>query len=37
MGQAHYQGGCFVFDERAVLNADLKPGLKPGSTGHLSE
>lgn len=37
MGQAHYQGGCFVFDERAVLDADLKPGLKPGSTGHLSE
>jgi len=25
VGAAHYEGGCFVFDERAALGADLKP------------
>jgi UPF0176 protein len=25
VGAAHYQGGCFVFDERVALAADLKP------------
>jgi len=25
VGAAHYQGGCFVFDERVALGADLKP------------
>jgi len=24
-GSAHYQGGCFVFDERIALGPDLKP------------
>ena len=25
VGQAHYEGGCFVFDERESLGADLQP------------
>jgi UPF0176 protein len=25
VGSAHYQGDCFVFDERVALDADLKP------------
>lgn len=25
VGDAHYQGGCFVFDEREVLGSDLRP------------
>jgi UPF0176 protein len=25
VGAAHYDGGCFVFDERVALDADLKP------------
>jgi UPF0176 protein len=25
VGAAHYRGGCFVFDERVALAADLKP------------
>ena len=25
VGDAHYQGGCFVFDNRRVLNTDLQP------------
>jgi UPF0176 protein len=25
MGQAHYKGSCFVFDEREALNANLRP------------
>jgi UPF0176 protein len=25
VGDAHYQGGCFVFDNRRVLDADLQP------------
>ena len=25
VGGAHYQGGCFVFDEREVLDSDLRP------------
>jgi UPF0176 protein len=25
VGGAHYRGGCFVFDERVVLAADLRP------------
>ena len=25
VGAAHYRGGCFVFDERVALDADLKP------------
>ena len=25
VGAAHYRGGCFVFDERVALSADLKP------------
>jgi Predicted sulfurtransferase len=25
VGAAHYQGGCFVFDEREVLGSDLRP------------
>lgn len=25
VGAAHYQGGCFVFDEREVLGSDLQP------------
>jgi len=25
VGGAHYQGGCFVFDNRRVLDADLRP------------
>jgi UPF0176 protein len=25
VGGAHYQGGCFVFDEREALGADLRP------------
>ena len=25
VGAAHYEGGCFVFDERVALGADLKP------------
>ena len=29
-GGAHYQGGCFVFDEREALGADLS-ALKPGT------
>jgi UPF0176 protein len=35
VGQAHYTGGCFVFDQRRVVNAslaprpDLVPALKP--------
>jgi len=33
VGQAHYQGGCFVFDERVALDAELKPT----AAGHLSE
>jgi len=24
VGGAHYQGGCFVFDEREALGADLR-------------
>jgi len=27
VGGAHYDGGCFVFDERVSLGADLKPAL----------
>jgi UPF0176 protein len=35
VGQAHYRGGCFVFDERDVLDAALTPvAVRPG---HLSE
>lgn len=33
IGQAHYRGGCFVFDEREVLDATLTPT----AAGHLSE
>ncbi len=29
VGQAHYRGGCFVFDEREALGSDLKP-MAPG-------
>ncbi|GIX24369.1 MAG: hypothetical protein KatS3mg122_1600 [Caldimonas sp.] len=25
MGSRHFHGGCFVFDERQVLAADLQP------------
>ncbi|OYV37372.1 MAG: sulfurtransferase [Thiomonas sp. 20-64-5] len=25
VGDAHYEGGCFVFDEREVLGSDLRP------------
>jgi UPF0176 protein len=25
VGAAHYEGGCFVFDERVALDADLRP------------
>jgi len=25
VGNAHYEGGCFVFDNRTVLDADLQP------------
>lgn len=35
VGQAHYRGGCFVFDARAVLDADLRPMGAPPD--HLSE
>lgn len=28
VGRAHYQGGCFVFDEREVLTPDLRPAQK---------
>lgn len=27
VGDTHYQGGCFVFDNRGVLNADLQPAI----------
>lgn len=32
VGQAHYKGTCFVFDEREALDPDLQPldGQKPG-------
>jgi UPF0176 protein len=38
VGQRHYHGGCFVFDERTVLDAALAP-VAPAvpAAGHLSE
>jgi UPF0176 protein len=27
VGQAHYQGACFVFDERRAVDADLRPAV----------
>lgn len=31
VGQSHYRGGCFVFDERAVLGAQLQPTARESS------
>lgn len=28
-GRAHYEGDCYVFDERGALDAALKPGSRP--------
>lgn len=35
VGPTHYRGGCFVFDEREVLDAGLAP--VAAGPGHLSE
>jgi len=32
VGAAHYQGGCFVFDERVALAPDLKPMVRDAMT-----
>lgn len=31
-GGEHYQGHCFVFDERVALDSDLRPAVKPSET-----
>jgi UPF0176 protein len=38
VGQAHFKGGCFVFDERRVLDAQLtpRPELGPELSAQLS-
>ncbi len=31
-GHAHYDGECFVFDQRRALDAALKPRVNPGAS-----